>query len=1188
MLEPVAAVVLNTVLCGRSALEHAVPLHSVSKITKSPASRPLAAGFFNPQPRRAVWKGKERALDETERDTELFDPREWTVGAGRALFPSNRRSRVLMTGSTRARVYKCPSFQKTARSSSVNRQTSHSRLPPSRLLSHPVHSHSHSGHQTRQASHIADIQISEPPSASIAVEDFRRMMAKPEVSFDLNASLAAYETVESQQGASQLTVHELVLLLERSLEHAEQHYGDMTPLDTLRDWGSRLVRIATALEHRIALHSVINYRRLCALSRAHALMGDTEEAVKVTKWMEKLLVEPEDRWRTVHVFRSLALAIHRYHDSARVLQLVASNWTAMGSYLSRWSSLNLHGKIAVHGRGFRLEVQRIASQIQNPVALLASMAMTDADANHRRILGEVLIESYSYNHLPLSGLDVHRELERQNIHIFLNLQLALVRSLVQERRMGPAKHLFASIHEKSTFKYYLQTGLYLFGHVGDTIRAEKYYGRLSEQDWVNEEDVAMLMQAYATRGDSEKVKQLFDEFFPQDSQNNTRLNKPKLFHYSVAIYSHARKGDITGLNRWMDEMGEQSLEPDLHIYTMLVQAFASRGDLNSVATVLSRMRASGHPPDGVTYVSLISLLAHRRDPLGAESMYKRAIREGIVPSIPMVSALLNAHVEAGSWRGAIKIFDWIQTRPGPKIRLTIDIYNTVLKAYVLVGAPFRLVNRLFLRIEEAGDVTGVRPDAYSYAMLIQSACDAGRLDIAREIFEEIHERASIWESNVHVNVYIMTILMAAHLRRRDTTGARKIFDEMVERGITADATAYSVLLGSFVKGRSEAGIKLAEDYIKSIILPKTERPFLAPQYAGRLRAVTALEHIYGPLLNAYARLERSEDVERTLQDMLEKGGEVTLGMQTSLMDVYRRIGNYDGVEVCWRRIWELGLDDIRQSLLDDFKPEDNHDLSIDRLRTNLLCIPLSIYVDAMSSAGKHMEIAAVWKDFQNNGLYFDSHNWNHLLVALLRAGEPYRAFQVAERVILPYQRHALRVKLERDPNPSSPLYFEEEEPEEIEEVMEITTDIRTQLPKGRERMHRRNDRRLHGMLELDYESDTFGEDFADPLHKLYQISPAWNVWRIHPVGVQSLVWAYNSLRHGRMISALGDNSRELDPNEEWDMAEELLRKIAEDCPETIGFIRRASRRLRRKLGERVYTTRLNSFGEPKEQRLAVG
>ncbi|KAF9263723.1 hypothetical protein L218DRAFT_330951 [Marasmius fiardii PR-910] len=1187
MLEPVAAVIANTVLCGRSTLEHPIPLHSVSRIIKYPASsRSLPGSFFNPQPRRAELKGKEKALDDSVSGNESSRVREWACTSGRAIFPSSKRARAIMTGSTKTRILKLPSFQRTA--SSITRHASHHRLPSPRLLNRPVQSHNR--HQTRQASQIAELQHSDaeslPASSTsekfnwlniimpsgplydrrlIAVQHFRRMMAQPSDCFDLDTSLAIYEAVEMERGLSLLSVGELLLLSERALERCDQHYDKTTPVGTLYDWGTRLSRLATALEHRVVAQSEYAYRTSCALGRARALMGELEDAARIVESTRKLYFPYEDRWRAIHAFQSLVQAVHRYYDSARVFNFVISHWATLGPHMSRWSPLHQHGKPMVYGRELRTLVQRIVSQIQHPVSLLANTESSDVD--HRRLMGEFLIESYSFSRLPFFALDVHNELKRQGIHTHFNPQLSLVRALVKEDAMGPAKELFASISPKSTFRFYLQTGLYMFAHDGDHVRAEEYYNQLNEQEWRNPNDIATLMHSYATQGKSDEVTSLFDQYFPR-GQNGRRRNFPNLIHFSVAIYSHALNGDVDGLNMWLEDLVLHSLRPDVHIFTMLAQAFAKRGDLDSVATVLSQMRSSGLTPNEVTYHNLITLLAYRRDPVGAEAMYKRAIQEGIVPTRRLISTVMNAHVQAGSWKGVIRVFDYIRQRPALNIRLTIEIYNTLLKAYILIGAPFRVVSKLFRKLHEAG----VRPDNYTYALLIRSACDADELDIAKDIYEEMCELSEKWESNVHVNVYVLTILMGGYLRRRDVMTAREIYDEMGRRGIQLDATTFSIMIHSYAQNLTQEGIVIAEEFITD--LTKTlDKAWLRPQIVGRDTAATALEKIYGPLLHAYGRLSRSEDVERTLKTLLEKGGELSLGTLTSLLDVYRRSGNIEGVQECWPQIYELGLKHSKESLFNGYTVDDP---TVERLRANILCIPLSIYIDALSAAGKHMEVAAVWKLFQDKGFYFDAYNWNYLLVALLRAGEVSRAFQIGEKIILPYQRHCLTMNLERDPTPDSPLSFDGTEKKQSAEVMTLVSETRAVTPRYRRRFMLRNDRRLHGMLHLEYENDEFGDDFAEPLHLLYQIAPSWNVWRIHPVGMRALLWSLHALSNGHVIHALGQEPPQEDLAESQDKATELLTQLKERCPDTVELVRRYGHRLRKKLGVRGYEQKFNS------------
>ena len=66
---------------------------------------------------------------------------------------------------------------------------------------------------------------------------------------------------------------------------------------------------------------------------------------------------------------------------------------------------------------------------------------------------------------------------------------------------------------------------------------------------------------------------------------------------------------------------------------------------------------------------------------------------------------------------------------GRGVGITLSTYNTLLKAYVLACAPFATVFGFFTRLKELG----MRPDKYTYALVVQSACDAGDMDAAKEL-----------------------------------------------------------------------------------------------------------------------------------------------------------------------------------------------------------------------------------------------------------------------------------------------------------------------------------------------------------------------------------------------------------------------------------------------------------------------
>ncbi|ESK95162.1 hypothetical protein Moror_13894 [Moniliophthora roreri MCA 2997] len=1190
MLEPVATVIANTVLCGRSHLERPLPLQSISKIVTNRYPSPrrsLSSDFFNPQPRRVTRteKGKAKAtlFDETVQPSLPGQAWEWSCTNGRVVFPFKR-----MTAAYKTRPPKRPSFQRSV-SYHVQRHT-HTRISP-RLLSYSRPSHSNHGQQKRQASQVADAYNSVPnPAGSsserfkryniimpsgprydrklIAVQHLRRVLGSSMETLNVDEALAVYETVHLENALDFLSVEELLTFFERVLDVADKHYDRSTSIAWLQVWGTQLGCGIRGLDDRIRLFSDYQCRQQCLLGRATALAGHLEKAATLVQGAGELFVEYEERWRMLHAYESVFSAMYRYSDNTQVLDFVVNNWKTLGSYLSRWSRDHHYDKTLIYGRSLRQKTLEIISDIQQPIPLLKAMEQRD-DWRHQRA-GQVLVEAYCEAKLPLMALDVLNELKRQNINVPLNFHLFLVQRLVMEEAMGPAKALFASIPSGTLFKYYLQIGLYLFAHDGDIERTLYFWQKLVAQQWQNEIDIGMLMQAYATNGDSDQVATLFDQFFPYDEELGRRRNRPKIYHYAIAIYSHAQKGDIAGLNHWLGEIARINLQPDVYVFVMIMRAFAKRGDLKSVATVLTQMRENGIPPNQATYNNLITILAHRRDPMGAEIIYKRALNEGIEPNQRMLMAVMNAHVEAGSWRGAIRIFDYVRTNSRMNIRLTIETYNTILKAYVLIGAPYRITSKLFERLEQLN----VRPDSYTYALITQSACDSGLMRTAKQLFKRMKQESENWANNVEVTVYILTIIMAGHLRHGQPTEARAVYNEMLERNIQPDSIAYSTILHAYGNERSEESLKLAENFIRGLITAE-DRTWMTAS-GGK---TTALEHIYGPLMKIYARMQRVDDVERLHESLIEEaGGEPTLGTLTTLLDAYRRVGNVGEIQRLWRQIFEMGKEYAKDPslYLISETPEDPTRI---RLQSNILCVPLSIYVDALSAAGLHEEIPVVWKTFQEEGFFFDSNNWNHLIVALVRAGEVARAFHIAEKIILPFQRQALNVGEQRELRPFSPLTFvskgsAEDKQEDNEE--EYNPQTRVSGWKLRRRTVRRNTRRLGKDLALDYDAPEFAMDFAAPLQFLQQISPAWNIWQLHQFSVRSMIWAYESLRKGHLVKAVppAGTAREsvgLNPaNKDTEKAEVLFQYLHEQYPDTCGLLAEYRKKLKQKYGNERY------------------
>ncbi|KAK7676888.1 hypothetical protein QCA50_020144 [Cerrena zonata] len=382
---------------------------------------------------------------------------------------------------------------------------------------------------------------------------------------------------------------------------------------------------------------------------------------------------------------------------------------------------------------------------------------------------EFMIEAYCQRKLAQDALSVLDELKAQGVEAPVHLKLMVVDGLGKMKRFKLATNLLMSLADERgnlpLSRSISVAALNLFAKWGDRSRAEEYFRRIEKYGWVTRAEVATLMHCYAILGHPQSAVNLFERYFPGthlgfslpkttgepiDSSSTSAIAesttdsssdddaqadppfvslepmKPTIVHYTNLISAFSRAGDQVEVHEWLNKFQETRITPDGHFLHTILENFINLGDVESATGVLTQMRQSKIFPRLYAYTSLISLFADRREPEGAERIFKRALKDGVVPDGEMLFAYMFAHVEAGNWAGVIRAFDYIQASTRQGLRMTIEPFNNLLKSYVLIGAPYRVVMDVFRRLREVG----VEPDNRTYALVIQSACDAGRMEAA--------------------------------------------------------------------------------------------------------------------------------------------------------------------------------------------------------------------------------------------------------------------------------------------------------------------------------------------------------------------------------------------------------------------------------------------------------------------------
>jgi pentatricopeptide repeat protein len=657
--------------------------------------------------------------------------------------------------------------------------------------------------------------------------------------------------------------------------------------------------------------------------------------------------------------------------------------------------------------------------------------------------------------------------------------------------------------------------------------------------------------------------------------------------------AHSKAGDSESLSEWFANMTADGVVPDRHVYNILLEDRARRGMLGDVAAIITKMRARHLSPLAETYTTVITALAKRGDPVAAEAYYKRALKEGVKPDRQMVASLMVAHSEVGSWKGVIRAFDYMASSDDRHLRPRIDVYNILLRAYVLAGSPFEVVSDVFQKMEQSG----VRPTAHTFSILIMSACDSGRMDVAMRVFMELDNITQHWETGYKMNVYALTLLMAGYLRLGDRLKAKEIYDEMVLRGISPTSVTYASILNAYAAEGRQESIQLAFDFMKSLTeqTPDESRRWLLTSY-GRF---SGFENIYGPLMTMSARKAKPEQVEELMVDMVRAGGERTLATLTLLLNAYRNAGNVDECRRVWDEILPAALRFFQTTsgLFDGESSSDLPSKDLPRLdlqrKANIICVPLSIHMDALSAAGEHAEVADVWKTVRAHGFALDSHNWNHLIVALVRAGEIERAFQILERVILPLSRRRVSPTPRDRAPPRTPLSYDDvPEPQEQEDggtggAVAVLAEATATPSRASVSAKERASAAAHLQFELakakvdgptgdghhlnsDMDSDAGRPDFAHPLHIMQQILPSWDVWQPHAAVVTVLMDVLDQLEAGHMITPvpprhfghIASTTATTWEESEASAARTVLGRINASYPQAVAIVREYEYRMR--------------------------
>ena len=496
-------------------------------------------------------------------------------------------------------------------------------------------------------------------------------------------------------------------------------------------------------------------------------------------------------------------------------------------------------------------------------------------------------------------------------------------------------------------------------------------------------DTELLLRTCAAVGPVAALEAVVEEFFPDDLRllktdaldaqeglttgNRTSQQRRRAITRAY-IRVHVAAEDLAAVEPWWQRLQMQSGGPNTRDYNILMQLYARKGDFAQCQLLLEEMSRSGVEPDAASFTSVMAAHASKRDYIAAGRTIADMQQRGIVVDPIAIGSMMNVAIETGNWQGVAKIYESLDE----SMRLDSAIAGTMMKALMLLGAPYDEIKKLFSRTFPVA----ARASQRAWSIIIQSACDAGRVEDAHKFLT-----ISMLDEQPfrQPNSYAFTVLVAFYLRKGDIINAKRVFSQMDYSGVPLTSVAYSLVIRSLLKDNSvdkDSVHRFAEELL-------VDRPWSRVDPRGR---GCDTENIITPVMMEASRLGNTAQVEQYMQRLAEQDVIPSITVSTILMDAYRKAGDLDKMRMVWKHIFRSACQ--MREMRDRNGP------------SNILCIPWSIFLDGLTTACQHGEAFDTWRLLAENGFGFDAQNWNHLAVALMRSGQPERAFDVVENVLL--------------------------------------------------------------------------------------------------------------------------------------------------------------------------------------------
>ncbi|CAL5192089.1 unnamed protein product [Lathyrus oleraceus] len=246
---------------------------------------------------------------------------------------------------------------------------------------------------------------------------------------------------------------------------------------------------------------------------------------------------------------------------------------------------------------------------------------------------------------------------------------------------------------------------------------------------------------------------------------------PNVVSYTTVLGGYVWRGDMDGAMRVFREILDRGWDPDVTSYTVLVDGFCRLGKLVDAIRVMDIMEENGVEPNEVTYGVMIQAYCKEKKSGEAVNLIVDMLEKDCVPGSELCCNVVDLLCEEGNVERACEVW--------------------------------RMVSRKDCSLDSAVIVS----------TLIHWLYKKGKVLEARNVFDEFGKESA-------VSLLTYNTLIAGLCEGGKLCDAAKLWDDMVEKGVAANAFTYNMLIKGFCKdGNAKEGIRILEEMLENGCLP---------------------------------------------------------------------------------------------------------------------------------------------------------------------------------------------------------------------------------------------------------------------------------------------------------------------------------------------------------------------------------